>query len=529
MKKIKFWKYIFVVSASVLMASCTDNFKENNTDPNKATEDMLVGLTRIGSFFPTMQADVIPTSDVDANEYQRAQNLAGDIHSGYMAATGNWNSGNNGAQYNLTFDRWNDVAFTVAFTKVMPAWKEVRDKGKDEYPEVFAVAQIIKVAAMHRITDIYGPLPYMLFGHGEVTTPYDTQEAIYASFFEDLNHAVITLKDYSANYPNAKPLKKYDMIYGGDFAKWITYANSLKLRLAMRMVYVDGVSAQKYAEEAVRSGVMLVNADNAILKSTLGISVFNPIRICWDSYDDIRMSASMESFLTGYSDPRLPKYFQESELGGFHGARLGNSISNKTAYIKLSSPNIMETTPMQWMVASEMYFLRAEGALRGWSMGGTAKDLYEQGIKTSFEQWGVDLGSYLTNSTAKPAPFVAKAGSGSVTAANSLLPSITIAWDETSDSELKLERIMTQKWLAMYPEGQEAWSEYRRTGYPKIFPVLTNRNSSQINTTLQIRRLPFPQAEYDNNTEEVTKAASLLEGGVDHGGVKLWWDKKVRN
>lgn len=529
MKVMTILKYVAcAVGASFIMSSCTDNYRDWNTDPNKATEDMLVGLMRIGAFFPSMEADVIPTSDVDANEYQRAQNLVGDIHSGYMAAIGDWNYGNNATQYNLTFDRWNDVAFKVAFTKVMPAWKEVRDKGQEEYPEVFAVAQIIKVAAMHRITDIYGPLPYLKFGHGEITTPYDSQEVIYKSFFEDLDAAIKVLSDFTINFPSAKPLKKYDMIYGGDFSKWIVFANSLKLRLAMRIVYADKISAQKYAEEAVRDGVMQANTDNAVLQSANGISVFNPIRVCWDNYDDVRMSASMESFLTGYGDNRLPKYFQESEIGGYHGARLGNLIYNKSSYLKLSSPAIYANTPVQWMCAAEMYFLRAEGAIRGWNMGGNAKDLYEQGIKTSFDQWGADLGGYLTNSTSKPAPFVAKAGSGSVTATNSLLPTITIAWEEEAGFEMKLERIMTQKWLAMYPEGQEAWSEYRRTGYPKIFPVLTNRSSSSINTALQVRRLPFPSSEYDNNTEEVEKAAGLL-GGNDNGGTKLWWDKRDRN
>lgn len=518
-----------VLGISTFMSSCTDNFREYNTNSYEATEDMLPGLIKIGAFFPTMTADVIPTSDVDANEYQRAQNLAGDMHSGYMASIGIFGS-NNGANYNLTYEKWNDMAFSVAYKKVMPAWKEVRDKGGEEFPEVFAVAQIIKVAAMHRITDIYGPLPYLKFGHGEITTPYDSQETIYKSFFEDLDNAIKALKEYTSTFPAAKPLKKYDMIYGSDLSKWITFANSLKLRLAMRISYVDPVSAQKYAEEAVLDGVMQENTENAILKSNLGISVFNPIKICWDGYADIRMSASMESFLTGYSDERLSKYFQESEFGDYHGARLGNNVTNKTSYIKLSSPNIMEDTPVQWMVAAEMYFLRAEGAIRGWNMGGNAKELYEQGIRTSFGQWKAELGNYLTNSTAKPAPFTAKpgAGSGSISTTNKLLPTITIPWNETADFETKLERIMTQKWLAMYPEGQEAWSEYRRTGYPKIFPILNNRNSSIISTELQVRRLPFPQSEYDNNTEEVEKAIILLEGN-DNGGTKLWWDKKVRN
>lgn len=529
MKNIINWKYaISALCFSSMICSCTGNFEEYNTNPYEATDEMLAGLIKIGAFFPTMQVDVVPTSDVDANDYQRAQNLAGDIHSGYMSAIGTWNYGNNATQYNLTYDRWNDVAFSVAFTKVMPAWKEVRDKSREEYPEILAVAEIIKVEAIHRITDIYGPLPYLKFGHGEITTPYDSQEVVYKSFFEDLDNAVATLNDYVVNYPSSKPLKKYDMVYGGDFSKWIMFANSLKLRLAMRLAYVEPELARKYAEEAVKAGVMQANTDNATLKSNLGISVFNPLKVCWDSYNDVRMGASMESFLTGYNDDRLSKYFQESEYGGYHGARLGNYIYNKTAYEKLSSPNVMEDTPVQWMVAAEMYFLRAEGAARGWDMGGDAKSLYEQGIRTSFEHSKASLGNYLTDDTAKPAPFTARAGSGSVSASNSLLPTITVPWNENDDFEVKLERIITQKWLAIYPDGQEAWTEFRRTGYPKIFPVLTNRNSSVIDTELQVRRLPFPQSEYDTNEDEVSKAIQLL-GGNDNGGTKLWWDKKVRN
>lgn len=525
MKRVKIWKQIVcAVGVAFALSSCTDNFREYNTNQHEVTDDMLVGLLKIGSFFPTMQVDVIPTSDVDANEYQRAQNLAGDIHSGYMAAIGEWNQGNNASTYNLKFDRWNDEAFTVAYRAVMPAWKQIKDNGAEEFPEIFAVAQIIKVEAMHRITDIYGPLPYLKFGHGGITTPYDSQEVIYDSFFEDLDGAIKFLTDYIAKYPKAKPLNKYDMVYGGDFTKWLKFANSLKLRLAMRIVYANEAKAKQYAEEAVAAGVLQNNADNALMKSANGISVFNPIKVCWDSYNDIRMSATMESFLTGYKDDRLSKYFRESDYGAYHGARLGNMMySGKDAYKLLSVPNIDAETPMQWMCAAEMYFLRAEGAIRKWNMGGEAAKLYEEGIKTSFDQWKANLGSYLT-STNKPARFDPKAGSG----ASEPLTTITVAWDNNAGFETQLERIITQKWLAMYPEGQEAWSEYRRTGYPKIFPVLRNNSGNTIDTQLQVRRLPFPQSEYDTNRDEVTSAGALL-GGPDTGGTKVWWDKKVRN
>lgn len=301
-------------AAMLIASSCTDNYKEWNTDPTEVPEYMLVGLMKIGNFFPAMQMDVIPTSDVDANQFQRAQNLCGDMHSGYMTPIGTWGS-NSACHYNLRYDKWNDVAFEVAFTNVMSAWKQIRDNGKDEFPEAYAVAQILKVAAMHRITDIYGPLPYLQFGHGGLETPYDSQEDIYKSFFEDLDEAIAELQDYVAVHPGSKPLSKYDLVYGGDFTRWLKFANSLKLRLAMRTCYVEGFevngkTSRKLAEEAVKNGVITENAENALLQSGNGISVFHPLKICWDNYEDVRMGADIESIMKGYNDPRLSKYFQ---------------------------------------------------------------------------------------------------------------------------------------------------------------------------------------------------------------------------
>lgn len=90
---------------------------------------------------------------------------------------------------------------------------------------------------------------------------------------------------------------------------------------------------------------------------------------------------------------------------------------------------------------------------------------------------------------------------------------------------MKLEKIITQKWIAMYPNGQEAWSEFRRTGYPKVIPVVNNLSNGTIDTDIQVRRMTFPRSEYANNAAAVKEAASLL-GGADNGGTKLWWDKK---
>jgi hypothetical protein len=104
------------------------------------------------------------------------------------------------------------------------------------------------------------------------------------------------------------------------------------------------------------------------------------------------------------------------------------------------------------------------------------------------------------------------------------LSTITIKWDPAATQEVQLERIITQKWIAIYPDGQEAWADYRRTGYPRLFPVVVNNSGGAISTTAQIRRLAYPQSEYTTNAAAVNSAVSTLLGGPDVGGTRLWWD-----
>jgi hypothetical protein len=101
---------------------------------------------------------------------------------------------------------------------------------------------------------------------------------------------------------------------------------------------------------------------------------------------------------------------------------------------------------------------------------------------------------------------------------------ITIAWDDEADFETNLERVITQKWIAMYPDGCEGWAEFRRTGYPRMFPVKLNYSDGAVSSELQIRRLPYPGTEYNTNRAAVTAAAQLL-GGPDNCGTRLWWDQ----
>jgi hypothetical protein len=235
----------------------------------------------------------------------------------------------------------------------------------------------------------------------------------------------------------------------------------------------------------------------------------------------------MKSITEGYSDTREAAYFLPSAYDGkFEGIRQGQNITT-SAYSGFSLLNVQATTPMEIMAASESYFLRAEGALRGWNMGsGTAQTFYEQGITLSFQEKGVAMpAGYLTNATSTANPYVDPTNAtNNVPAGSTYLNNITIAWNSGASFEQNLQRIITQKWLAIYPDGEEAWSDFRRTGYPKLFPVVVNNSGGTISTTAFVKRIPFAADELQNNPKGVATGVTAL-GGPDNGGTKLWWDK----
>jgi hypothetical protein len=510
-------------------SSCTKNFEKYNTDPNKATAAQLQGdFKNIAGYLPNMQLNIITTVNYN---FQVQQNLNADIFSGYMMADEPFDGLNNDT-YHMRPD-WNSTAFDLAYSNIMNNWNQVRVHVAPSQAHFLAVATILKVEGMHRVTDIYGPLPYSKFATNPFSTPYDTQQSIYSSFFNELDTAVNVLTNFVKANPGAVPFKPFDLVYGGDYTQWIKFANTLRLRLAMRIVYADAALAQKEAEAAVNNpyGLLAVPADDANINMVNSITYHNPLwSVCYE-YFDINMGAPMESILTGYKDPRLAAYFVPSTIqpGVYKGIRIGIDIPNASLYSTFSLLNLTSSTPIQLMTASEAYFLRAEGALRGWAMGGTAQSFYEQGIQTSFTQHGVSSSGYVNDATSTAASYVdpnnaANNISASDNTQKPYLNNITIKWDATATFEQNLQRIITQKWIACFPDGEEAWSEFRRTGYPKLFPVVINNSGGTISTTAFIKRLPFPSDELTNNPAGVAQGISEL-GGPDNGGTRLWWDK----
>jgi putative lipoprotein len=538
--KTKAYKYIVGVLALSLFTAC-DFQKVNTNEFELLPEEGLMDGISIGGPITALQKCVFPVgTQADgtsvANRYQTAYNLAADCWSGYFGQNNNWGGPNN-LNYFLK-DGWVASSYTESYSTVVPLWQDLKGKTETQFPEVFALAQILKISAWHKATDMFGPIPYKEAGKGLITVPYDSQEEVYKSMFKELSDAIEVLTKYADN-GNSKLLPNADAVYAGDVHKWVVYANSLMLRLAMRVYYADAALSKQYALQAVNHsyGVMKTKDDEAKMERGASLEFKNNLDVLINQYNECRMGSSMLAYLGGYQDPRLPKYFNTSTVsqavtvgtyGKYSGVPTGHDVSSNDAFKDSSRPAITSTTPTYWMRASEVYFLLAEAALHGFAVGGTAESLYEKGIEMSFEENGIassEVADYMSSGL-KPSAYSFHLTNPSVNVDAPALTQATTEW--TGTDEEKLEKIMIQKWIALYPNGQEAWTEYRRTGYPKLHSTITNYSNGEVDSEVGIRRMRFPTNK-STSAEDIANlesARKLLRGGLDKAGTRLWWDNK---
>ena len=519
MKKIlKYALASFIVAG---LMNCTDDFEKVNTNPHGISNQSLTQMfNHIGSEFQPMFLNVFNVTP--AWNYQLQQNLMGDVYSGYMTPPTPFAGNVNNMTYSLV-DGWNAFPWIDAYTSVMPKAlnikKAIESAGDPSGDKFVYLANIIKVTAMHRVSDIYGPLRYTKFDDSATTGEYDPQDIAYQAFFDDLTAAIDGLEAFEGE----TQFTAFDMSnLGGDISLWRQFANSLRLRLAMRIVKVNPTLAKTQGELALASNAGLMETSDMVINTGFP----HPITVISGSWGDIRMGAEMESILTGYNDGRIEKYFNPSAdaslAGDYKGIRMGIDIVAKSQYVDHASiGEVIDGETLTWMTAAEVNFLKAEAALRGWVGAGSAQANYEAGVTASFNQHGVSgVATYLADNTSTPADFV-----------DALFPvndiayasDVKIAYNSAGTNEEQLEQIITQKWIAMFPDGQEAWSEFRRTGYPRVFPVVVNNSGGTIDTNTQIRRINFIADEINTNTANVTTAVGYLNG-PDNGGTRLWWD-----
>lgn len=502
-----------VMAAALAFTACTAGFEEANRPGEEVSADELSRDNyNTGSFLVQMQNEAFPEQE---NTYQMNQDLIGNYLGRFMTYANNGFAGSNFAKMNAPVG-WVRYPFADSMPKVVSAFKEIERLGGTESLG-YAWALVLRAQSFLRLSDMYGPMP---IGAEDDPNAYSSVEKIYTSLIADLDRAIEIMNGMiQANGGSLTQFKDSDKVYGGNFVQWLKFANSLKLRMAVRMRFAAPDLAKRYGEEAVAAGVITSNADNCDIDYSPNGQWKTSVE-----WGDSRACADIESYMTGYGDNRLSKYFQATATPGARaiiGCRAGANIGNKSVADGLySAANVERDTPGMWMTASEITFCRAEGALAGWSgMGGTVESLYNEAITLSFEQWGASgADAYINNDTATPADYAdADGGYGG---SHGKMTSITIKWDNAASDEEKLERLIVQKWIALFPDGQEAWNEIRRTGYPKVFPVAQSTAYS-----IEVpNRIPFDYTEPVNNPTNYAKAVALL-GGNDDYATKLWWQR----
>lgn len=531
-KSSQFVKVLSLVIGLIIVHSCTDNFTEYNTDK---TQMMSVGEKQLAGLFSRSQMEGCTWLSTD--NYSRMSSSLANHFCGYTAC------GIYAQEENVMNVGWQNSGFNKIYSSAYPALQSIFDVSANGVNDAaYNVGLIWKVFLLHRMTDLWGPVPYTYAGSGKDVIPYESQKDVYYLMFTDLTNAVNALNGLLAKNSSLNVFGAGDMIYNGSVSQWVKFANSLRLRLAMRISNVDPTKAQAEAEAAAKGSVLELNSDDAYVPVNKWSSGGNGLPRMYSFYQDV-MSANMESILKGYNDPRMTEFFSPvlaanitaafpSELqgngGGYHGMANGfepAQVSYFKAY-SLTGPRFKDgnqlITPINIMNASETYFLKAEGAWKGWNMGGgTAQSYYEKGIEISIKQWlgtsysATNISTYINGTSTPVAP-------DDYPYYDPALTNIPVKF--SSDKTQQYEQIMTQKWLALFPISFEAWAEYRRTRYPKIYAKKYSANANVlVGSGKIVTRLPFTTDEKSTQPDEVAKAIDLL-GGADLETTPLWWD-----
>ena len=484
------------------------------------------------------QYGVVPHSDFA---------FASELISSYHASQ-DWISGPNGQ-------------FMGARTSLTPL---LNHKSCDSIPEVKAIALLLYNYAAIENVDMYGTIPYNDFKANKVDPPfkYDDMKTIYTGAEANIDTIVNCLR-YFDSKPAWYQAKVKDIVNKfsevthdqrngvKNMETWIRFANSLKLRMAMHMVKAEPQLAQKWAEEAVKSGVI----DDLKYEVALFPSIYggvHPLVEISESWADMRFSASFVSLLKSLTHPygfslcmknsgdlnndqgvTLPA--ESDQVGIRSGIHTGKGQSyGSNQFVGFSRVNkfLIEKAPLYLFKWAEIDFLRAEGALRGWDMGGKAEQFYTRAIEnSSFLEPGSELSNQLKSilsqyaNVEEPVAYTYKDPTGSSPDMESVTK-IGVKWNEADDKETKLEKIITQKYIALFPNSMEAWGEMRRTGYPKMFPVLNvEEGDGSLKAGDLVRRILFPNSD-DASLKDIQSTGLKALGGPDQQGTRVWWDVK---
>ena len=539
-------KYILPLMAFAALSAC--NQEEINTNIYGVSDDDLrLGGLDYGTALMDMEQQVIPIGSPNettgpGNDLQATDLISSGSYIGYFGNNNNW-SHNIEASWNFVDGRM-DYIYNQLYTDITKPWvtiyKLAKDSQKPSDKRILAIANIVKVMGWLRATDAFGPIVYTQAGSGSITPTPDSQEVVYKGMLKELSEATAVLRD-----AQVKILPNSDLVYDGDPASWVRLANSLMLRMAVRVHFKDQALAQEYINKATdpTNGGLIVQANQvAKVASSSKLPLRSPYLASVDEYKETRMGATIWAYLDGFKDPRNEKLFKEAEdprieLYGLPKrmplAPTGSQPKTDER-AKASVPRVIEKNEVIWFRASETKFLLAEAALYGLYNNESAQSLYEAGIKLSFEELGASgAKEYYSQADVKPSELSSALNSiySSPYSDNISNGNIVPLWDENASQEKKLQRIITQKYIALYPNAIEAWTEYRRTGYPYIMKPQDASAITRIGGVFGGKertpeRFSFPASSYSNNPN--LSVIPKLLGGKDEGITKLWWVRDNR-
>lgn len=467
---------------------------------------------------------------------------------------------------NTSFNSGPMGRFVAVRNTIVPAMNAEK---AEVFPEMKAIHTLIYDYAAIECADIYGTIPFSNYKEGDLSDKdvvYENLSTIYNLVVSDINSIINTLQ-YFEHQPEwyKEKVQKMFINYGRivqdaylgktGVDSWIRFANSLKLRMAMRIVKVYPELAKLWAEEAVSSGVV-ESLDQQIGLTPTNEGFIHPLVYITKSWNDSRLCASFESLLMSLDHPYTGYMFNKnSEVlknnktdevtepnSRIIGLRAGayfeeGQVYSENQYVGVSqvNSNQIETAPLWIIKWAEVDLLRAEGALRGWDMGGDAQFFYERGIRNASlvdpiiedNEYNNLVEAYIQKESATDYNYVDPFGD---TPDMPTVTKIGVKWNDSDDIETKLEKIITQKYIALYPNSYEAWAELRRTGYPKLFPVLNPQDGDgSLKDGDIIRRMPFPNREDANTNKSIENSGIPALGGSDLQATRLWWDVDSSN
>lgn len=491
------------------------------------------------------------------HQWQYVYNLTTDAYAGYTTCDQSWSGGfETTYSYKRDFCEGPHGRFLSMKNNL---GNLLNNDATNNMVEIKAIGLLLFDIAAQENTDLYGAIAYQDHKGNKETNPFTFNDGytIYTSIIKNLDDIVAVFD----NFPNRPQWYKDEinnilsmndvLTQDKQIETWKRFANSIKLRMAMHLVKVDAAEAQRIAEEAVASGVVEQMSQEVGLNSITGYFEAHPLKVIMSDWNDCRVNASFVSILSSLQHPYINYLIgkNSNKIGdvnansGIYGLRAGIRMLSGQQYY--ANPRVaysqFEGVDFEWMNIyaikwAEVDFLRAEGALRGWAMGGTPQFFYERGIKNADcgDRFGVPTGNYETYledymavENAVPYKYVDPMDH------NNDIESVTkigVKWNDSDDNETKLEKIITQKYIALFPYSYEAWTEMRRTGYPKTFPVLNpNLGDGSLNDGDLIRRMPLPHGDLQAGHDDIANSGIAALGGPDKQATRVFWDKQTPN